>query len=174
MTVINKVSDLLDTTNSDIRRIRRDKTQERAIRRDQLSDRAREDLEGDNIPLTFFPTKLSRARDIFGIPYRRFRIIRIRLPRDVPRGKKETRSRPKPWRFGARQTSKATTTHRDIAEGEKTADNNSENREWFLAGDKCALDRSNAHTTETSNGFPARDWPAWLATRARARASSRT
>lgn len=96
MSVINKVSDLLDTTNSDIRRIRRDKTQERAIRRDQLSDRAREDLEGDNIPLTFFPTKLSRARDIFGIPYRRFRIVRIRLARVVPRGKKETRSRPKP------------------------------------------------------------------------------
>lgn len=139
-------------------------------RRDQLKGRTGEDPLRDNIPLTFFATKLSRVRDIFGILYRRFRIVQTRraVQFALP-GTYLARGRPRKGEaFGPRDPEFATTSNDNLPRnrGMKNADNNSEKREWFLADDKCALDRSNAHATETSNDFLARDWPA----RSRARA----
>lgn len=139
-------------------------------RRDQLNDRTREDPARDNIPLTFFATKLSRVRDIFGILYRRFRIVQNRRAvQFISPGTYLAREKSRKGEaFGPRGPELATKNNDNLPQnrGRKNADNNSENREWFLADDKCALDRSNAHATETSNDSLARDWPA----RSRARA----
>lgn len=127
--------------------------------RDQSNSRIRGDLEKDNIPFTFFGMKSSPSTySAFFINAPRFRDANSSTSH-FSRNHPVAREFASPGHTSQQRSDNCGNACDKLTEDRENTGYTE--REWFAhADDKCALERLNAHTTETSNGSLERDWPA--------------